>query len=163
MKNWSARAWLTPGLPLRSVSAPRQAIMSLMTVFTVSSSAESGGMIPSPLKTVCAKIFVVSVVSSMVMAGASFLPRLARICLAEESNCFPSGVASLMALNGSDGEDVSRSSRFFRQLPAHRVAAMMSGARIRPSWSVSIKSSVLVPNSIPRVGHASATQSFWSS
>jgi hypothetical protein len=137
--------------------------MSLMTAFTASSSAESAGMIPSPLNTVCAKILVVSVVSSMVMAWASFLLKLARICLAEESNCFPSGVASLMALSGSEGDEASKSSGFFRQLPAQRVAAMMSGARIRPSWSLSIKSSVRVPNSIPRVGHASATHSFWSS
>jgi len=44
--------------------------MSLITAWTRGSSAESAGMIPSPLNRVCAKIFAVSVVSSIVMAVA---------------------------------------------------------------------------------------------
>ncbi|MCY1540935.1 hypothetical protein D9M68_766030 [compost metagenome] len=40
---------------------------------------------------------------------------------------------------------------------------MTSGGRTRPSLSVSMRSSVRASKSMPRVGQASATQSFWSS
>ena len=152
-----------PGLPLRSVSAPRELMMSVMTALIASSDAASTGMMPSPLKFVCEKIFVVSAVSSTVISVAFFLPRSERICRADDNNVLPSGVASLIAVKGRAGDDINRSSGFFRQLAAHFAAAMISGARIRPSLSVSTRSSVLVSNSIPRVGQASATHSFWSS
>ena len=102
-------------------------------------------------------------VSSTVMAVASAFFKVARICLAEASNCLPSGVASLMALSGSAGEALSRSSGFFRQPPAHLTAAISSGARMRPSLSVSIRARVALSNSSPVVGQARATHSFWSS
>ena len=125
--------------------------------------AASTGMMPSPLKRVCAKILAVSVVSSTLMAGQSCLPRLVRICFAEARSCRPSAVLSLMALNGSAGEDFRRSSGFLSRLVTHFAAAMTSGARRRPSLSVSISASVFVSNWMPVAGQASATQSFWSS
>ena len=46
---------------------------------------------------------------------------------------------------------------------AHWQAAISSGGRMRPSLSSSIRSSVSLSNSMPRVGQARATHSFWSS
>ena len=163
-KNKSTFAWLTPGLPLRSVSAPRQAMMLAMTALVASSPAASAGTMPSPLPVaaVWAKIWVGSAKSSIAMAVAFFLPRLASTCLAAARSCWPSGVASLMELSASDGEDLSRSSAFFNRRPVHWVAAISSGARMRPSLSVSMRSSDFGSNSMPRVGQARATQSFWS-
>ena len=101
-------------------------------------------------------------VSSRVMAAASGFLRLPRICLAEASNCLPSGVASLMALSGSSGRRLEQVVGILQATAAHLAAAMSSGARMRPSLSVSISASVLASNSRPVVGQARATQSFWS-
>ena len=159
-KNWSARAWLTPGLPLRSASAPRQAMMSLITALVDSSRAESAGTIPSPLNWVCVNIFAVSAVSSIVMTVASLFPRVDRMWRADASNCWPSGEVSLMAPSGNAGEDLSRSSGFFSKPQTHLAAAMSSRGRMRPSLSESMSASVRESNSSPVVGQASATQSF---
>ena len=111
---------------------------------------------------VCAKMRTVSLVSSTVMEVALALPRLKRIWRAEASNCLPSSVVSLIALNGNVCAPRSKSSGLRRQDVAHFAAAIISGARMRPSLSVSINESVLASNSRPCVGQASATQSFWS-
>src|SRR5947199_3036777 len=105
-------------------------------------------------------MLAVSEVSASEIAAESFLPRLARICLAEERICLPSGLASLIEDSGRDAVPFSKSSGVRRQFTAQRVAARISGGRIRPSLSASIISSVLRSNSTPLVGQAKATQSF---
>src|SRR5581483_5980893 len=80
---------------------------------------------PSPLKLVWAKILTVSAVSSTEMAGASVLPRLTRICLADASSCAPSGVSALMALSGRAGALFSKSLGFLRHAQVHLAAAMI--------------------------------------
>ena len=159
-KNWSTLPCEMPGLPLRSASLPRHAMMSVMTAFVASSGADSAGTMPSPLNCVWAKIFAVSPASSNEIAVASFLPRFVRICLADARSCLPSGVESLMELSSIELALRSRSSGFFTIAQAHLTAAMISGARMRPSLSVSIRSSVFVSNSTPRVGQLNAAHSF---
>ena len=116
---------------------------------------------PSPLKFVWAKILTVSEVSTEI-AAASALPRFARTCLAEARSALPSAPASLM-FESASGPPLAIESPFRSRAAAHAQAAISSGGRMRPSLSVSIRSRVAPSNSIPRVGHASATHSFWSS
>ena len=74
-KNRRARAWLNPGLPLRSVSPPRHLMISSITSLIAGSLAASAGTMPSPFNFVCANIFAVSAVSSTVIPDASAFPR----------------------------------------------------------------------------------------
>src|SRR4051812_8789544 len=119
-----------PGLPERSVTAPRQLMMSERMDCRLASGEESGEMMPSPLKRVLAKMRVVSAVSAAEMVEVSGLPRLTRICLAEARRVLPSAVASLMAESGSVGEDLRRSSGFLRRLVVQVAAARSSGGRM---------------------------------
>jgi hypothetical protein len=64
------------------------AITSSIAFFVGSSDAASAGTTPSPLKRVCAKIFVVSDASASEMAAASALPRSFRICRADARIAF---------------------------------------------------------------------------
>ena len=103
-------------------------------------------------------------VSSTVIAVASSLPRFARIWRAEASSRLPSGVRVVDRDERQRRRRPSRGPRGSSGSPhAHLTAAMISGARMRPSLSVSRSARVLSSNSRPLVGQASATQSFWSS
>ena len=157
-----ALACVTPGTPLRSISPPTQAMMSAMTARAAASSTESGGMMPSPLNFVLAKIVAVSVVSARVIAAASGLPRLASTCRAAASSCAPSGDSARMEDKGSASAPWAISIGSLRTATTQLTAAMISGARTWPSWSVSSRSSVFESNSRSCVGQLSATQSFWS-
>jgi len=136
------------------------AMMSSMTARVGASSADSAGMIPSPLNFVWAKMRSVSVVSSTEISLALGLPRFFRICAAEARACAPSGSASLIASSGSAAAPLARSSGFLSILQTQAAAARISGARIRPSLSLSSRSRVFWSNSMPLVGQAMATHSF---
>jgi len=159
-KNWSTLAWETPSLPQVPFSPPRQSIMSLMTALVASSLAESAGTIPSPLNGWSAKVWAAPIASSIVISAVSVLPKT---CRAKAAICLPSGAASLIAASRKVGEPLIRSSGFLSRPPAHLTAAISSGARTRPSLSVSIKARVAWSNSSPVVGQARATHNFWSS
>ena len=152
-----------PDLPLRSFSPPTDASTSWMHARRASSGAASGGTMPSPFISDCSKAFAAFVASSTVRAVASDLPRLCSTVRAASSSALPSGTSSRMPASGSSERPSSRSSGFFSRPTVQLPAEMMSGARMRPSLSPSTSSSVRASNSSPVVGHASASQSFWSS
>jgi len=147
-------------LPLRSVSAPNRAMMSLMACCTAGSSAASAGTIPSPLKRVSAKILAVSATSARLMASAAPLPRLLRMRLALASIALPSGVAVVMEASMTVSEPASRGSSEVRRAESQAMAASNSGTRMRPSLSESSSASVVASKRTPRVGQLRAVHSF---
>jgi len=72
----------------------------------------------------------------------------------------PRSVLSSIAARGKLAPPRCSSLRSLRRVLVHSTAARISGAWIRPSWSASIISRLRSSNSMPRVGQASATQSF---
>ena len=135
-------------------------MMSLMKALVASSPAESAGTIPSPLKGLAASICVAAVASSTVIWSPSFFPRT---CRAKPAMSLPSGTAFVDGGQRKRSGPLSRSSGFLSRAPAHLTAAMSSGARMRPSLSVSMRARVVLSNSTPEVGQARATQSLRSS
>ncbi len=152
-----------PGLPERSGTVPIASAISRISARVASSSAAVSVMTPSPLKTVSAKMRAGSPTSSRLIEVKSALPMSAKMRRADASSVLPSGSASLIAARGRAASPLNRSSGFLRLLQAKVAAAMSSGARTRPSLSVSMSASVRASISRPFVGQARATQSFWSS
>ena len=136
---------------------------STITWRTTPSGADSGTTTPSPLKRVCAKTLVRSATSSSVTSFASGLPAATSTWRAAASSAFPSAVSSRMASSGKVSLPATTSPRSFSRASANFTAAITSGARTRPSLSVSRRASVAGSISSPFVGQARATQSFWSS
>ncbi len=159
-KNASTFSCETPGAPLRSTTEPAHAMTSSIAFASHGSSEDVAGTMPSPLNLVAAKTFAVSVVSSSEISSAPFLSRFARIRFADESSRLPSSLLPSMAASGSEGSRLSRLSGLLSTEPTHLMAARISGARMRPSLSVSISESVFSSNSRPWIGQPSATQSF---
>jgi hypothetical protein len=67
-----------------------------------------------------------------------------------------------MAARGRTGAPAMRASADLRRVAAQSIAARTSGARMRPSPSLSTSFRVRPSISSPEDGHARATQSFWS-
>ena len=126
-----------------------------MALRTAASSVASAMIMPSPLNLVSAKICTVSVTSATEIAVAPGFFKLVRMRFAPAN-----ALASAISASGTESPPFIRWPTSFSMLVAHCTAAMISGGRMRPSPSVSIKSAVFGSSSVPRVGTASAIHSF---
>ena len=125
--------------------------------------AESAGTTPSPLNGRSWKAFTAAEASGTESAGASALPRLLSTVFMARCTCLPSSFSTLTELRASSCGAFKNSSGSLMRLPAHFTALINSGARMRPSPSVSMSSRVRASKVSPLVGQASATHSFQSS
>ena len=140
-----------PGTPLRSMALEMPAMVSMSFARASSSPAEAGVMMPSPLKSVPAKILVKSAVSSTETDSFS-CPRFFRIWRADERSLAPSGSSSLKAENSSTSRPSRRRSASLMTRVSHWAVLITSSTRILPSASTSMYLRVFSSNSRPCVG-----------
>ena len=160
----SARARSMPAVCLwRSGVLPWLRIASAMVARSASSSAVSGVTTPSPLKRIEASHSPRSEMSASVRVLVPSLPSRSRMRRPSFASSAPGAFAPSRSSSDSVPPPESSTSALRSRSQAHWQAAITSGGRTRPSRSVSIKSNVRGSKSMPRVGQASATQSFWSS
>ncbi len=160
-KNASALVRSMPSSPLRSLMPPWVSMMCWITTRRLSSSVVFAVITPSPLKRIAAINLLRSTTSSrLIVVISSGLPSRIRIRRASSASDEPNWPLSSIEASASVSPPCISSSGSRSCSQAQRHAAISSGGRIRPSLSVSIKSSVRGSISMPRVGHASATQSF---
>jgi len=160
----SARARSRPGfLSWRSGVLPWVRIASSMVARSASSEAVSGVTTPSPLKRMAASHSLRLEMSASVSVFESFLPSRSRMRRPSFARSAPAAPLSSRSSSDRVPPPASNASGLRSRSQAQRQAAMTSGGRTRPSPSVSIRSSVRGSKSMPRVGQASATHSFWSS
>ena len=136
---------------------------SISAASALSSPAVAGLTMPSPLKRMAAREARRSRTWARLSAAPPAWPDRASMRSASACSKAPCSL-SRSRLDSCSTSPPSASTWGSRtRATAHWQAAISSGGRMRPSLSSSIRSSVSLSNSMPRVGQARATHSFWSS